>query len=561
VTTGARRYLSLVALLAVVLAACSSATSATFDSGKGKRFVPMVVDWPENVGLHPTMSVSSSGQPFVSYLGYMAKLGSQQKIPESRTLAFPPVPNVMYATQSAGVWSLYGIAKANVTAGALIGADNLTTTPPTANNGGETPIPNALQASAVDSTGMVHAVWTDSAGLEYAAQSSTGFSKPKPIAKGTDISGASIAVDPSGNTWVAWLQGNSLMAATSGNPSGSWNAVSGVSGWKVTKVASTGSCKNCAGVRTAIDVGPSGNPAIAYSDGKSPIVASYDGTTWTTTVVKQGDGGLEISMFLDKSGNYHMAYYANGVVRHAETSPDGWIVSDLATFQQPQTGGYDGWSTSIAVDQSGGTYIAWYDPSNETVDVMTDTGGGMTPLDTPGTVGGQSPSIAVTADGSAMYLAWYSPRNTTTGDDGNLMVGEYGANSGFALAASPAASPSAPAPSTGPPPSPVGPCNSGVVLNLVAPSGASGTGFQQTKLSAPANKCFTIKFVNQDAGVPHNVALYTDSSATTALAPPGAIITGPANETVVVPPLKPGSYFYRCDVHPTVMTGTLVVKG
>ena len=68
---------------------------------------------------------------------------------------------------------------------------------------------------------------------------------------------------------------------------------------------------------------------------------------------------------------------------------------------------------------------------------------------------------------------------------------------------------------------------------------------------------------NQDAGVPHNVALYTDQSATKLLG--GATsaedtITGPATTQYDINPLPAGTYFFRCDVHPTAMFGTFVVK-
>ena len=66
-------------------------------------------------------------------------------------------------------------------------------------------------------------------------------------------------------------------------------------------------------------------------------------------------------------------------------------------------------------------------------------------------------------------------------------------------------------------------------------------------------------FDNQDANVPHNVAIYRASAATNALFR-GTIVTGPRSVVYHVPALQPGSYFFRCDVHPQ-MKGTLVVRG
>jgi hypothetical protein len=99
---------------------------------------------------------------------------------------------------------------------------------------------------------------------------------------------------------------------------------------------------------------------------------------------------------------------------------------------------------------------------------------------------------------------------------------------------------------------------------VVVPSGttavqesAFNTAFTDTQLVAPASKAFALVFDNRDPGTPHNVAIYTDSSATTALFV-GETFNGPKVVTYHVPALPPGTYFFRCDVHPQ-MTGTLTV--
>jgi nitrite reductase (NO-forming) len=78
-------------------------------------------------------------------------------------------------------------------------------------------------------------------------------------------------------------------------------------------------------------------------------------------------------------------------------------------------------------------------------------------------------------------------------------------------------------------------------------------------LAAPAGKSFTIAFDNQDPGVPHNVSIYTDDSASNALFT-GELVSGPKKIVYKVDALEAGTYFFRCDVHPTTMTGTFVVK-
>jgi plastocyanin len=95
---------------------------------------------------------------------------------------------------------------------------------------------------------------------------------------------------------------------------------------------------------------------------------------------------------------------------------------------------------------------------------------------------------------------------------------------------------------------------SGSSLTLVA----SGSQFDTDCLQAPADKPITIALDNKDPSIPHNVSIYTDSSATKSLFV-GETITGPGETTYKVGPLPAGTYFFRCDIHPTTMTGTLTV--
>jgi len=81
--------------------------------------------------------------------------------------------------------------------------------------------------------------------------------------------------------------------------------------------------------------------------------------------------------------------------------------------------------------------------------------------------------------------------------------------------------------------------------------------FIQTEVTVSAGKALRITFENQD-NAPHNVAIYTDSSATT-LVYRGEIFNGSATRVYDVPPLAAGSYFFRCDAHPN-MVGTIIAK-
>ncbi len=87
---------------------------------------------------------------------------------------------------------------------------------------------------------------------------------------------------------------------------------------------------------------------------------------------------------------------------------------------------------------------------------------------------------------------------------------------------------------------------------------AENSTFTPTQLTVPAGGQVTIRFTNSDQGLPHNFAVYEDQSATREIYK-GETFPGPANrnETFKAPP--PGRYFFRCDIHPTTMRGTLVV--
>ena len=81
--------------------------------------------------------------------------------------------------------------------------------------------------------------------------------------------------------------------------------------------------------------------------------------------------------------------------------------------------------------------------------------------------------------------------------------------------------------------------------------------FDQKILTVAAGSGWRLQLVNKDSA-PHNVAIYRDQSTTETV-----FVGKPISSATIVydvRALEPGTYFFRCDVHPQ-MNGTLIVRG
>jgi plastocyanin len=101
--------------------------------------------------------------------------------------------------------------------------------------------------------------------------------------------------------------------------------------------------------------------------------------------------------------------------------------------------------------------------------------------------------------------------------------------------------------------------DAGANVELTAPAGAATDGFEPTTLQVDADAPFTITFVNDDEGVPHNVQIFQGSATGEPVWAPAddAVITGPDQVTYEIPGLSTGEYLFNCLTHPTTMVGTL----
>ena len=530
--------------LGLVAAACGNPGTVPVTFGSGERFVPEVADFLDDVGLYPSVAVDPEGTPYVAYFGFPSEL-KQGEIAPVRPIGAPSVPGVFLASRNDGLWTRGAVAmeapipNVDVAFGPAEVPEVGSITPENVNG----------TAIAIDGSGGLHVAWAADTGLWYAENTGRSFTatlvqEARPRLRVAGPLGApALAVTSNGTPWLAYTLTTALgQEVTVTTPvGGAWSAdvVATVPLWAGGAPPS----------RVVVGLTGNGLPVVVYADGSGVQAATRGGGEeggWQySTVDRSADGfGLSLSSAGDR---LHVAYYAGGEVRTAASAEGtSWRTDTVAPVG---TGGNQaGRSTGTAVDDAGTVSVAWYDPGTDSVHLASGGGAELTPIPVRDTEGGVLPAVAVRGDGSAAYVAWYAEEN------GDLMLGTFGEVGDLALAV-PSSTPTG-VPTSQPPPG--GECTTArdSVVNVVA----QGIAFDTGCIEVPAGRPFTIAFDNRDA-TQHNVGIYTDSSATTSLAPPGELITGPSTIDYRIPVQEPGTYFFRCDVHPTQMVGEFRVGG
>ena len=87
---------------------------------------------------------------------------------------------------------------------------------------------------------------------------------------------------------------------------------------------------------------------------------------------------------------------------------------------------------------------------------------------------------------------------------------------------------------------------------------ASGTKFNSDCLVGTANQQLTLSYENKDSATHGIVFLESHTSAEPFFRVDA--FTGPRTQSVSIPPQRPGTYAFHCQVHPTAMSGTFVVR-
>jgi plastocyanin len=83
--------------------------------------------------------------------------------------------------------------------------------------------------------------------------------------------------------------------------------------------------------------------------------------------------------------------------------------------------------------------------------------------------------------------------------------------------------------------------------------------FDKDTLVAPAETEVTVLLHNEDVGVLHNVAFYRARNAREPIFV-GPLFAGVETRESRFTTPEPGTYFFRCDVHPDTMTGDFIVR-
>jgi plastocyanin len=537
---------ALLALATCVIAtACISTSTPAVDYGTGSRFVPFVVDSIDDMGQGDAVALTSDNVPYVSYFGFPEQLEEGQ-IATPRPFGSPTVPGVMLATANTeGLWQRGGVQMeepaANLKPNGVavpfgpVEVDDLDLDAQNTNG----------TALTLEGDGTVHMAWAAANRIDYAttklggtATVTTVFELSQTGQEAGPLGRPSIALDDSGAAWVAFgvetAKGIEIHVATQRGET-----------WSDQVATTFPSCAGCPAPQPTGIGAVGGKLTVVYADpaAKQIRAATLNGSRWSDSVVANGSIGFGLSFAAVGDAAYVASYTGSGQVDESTWSSGAWTSQQVSTVEDPDVTatGHEASNTAIAATGDGTVYVSWETGDGVQLASGTDS---FTPVDV-GTLlnTGSDPALATSDSGVA--LGWYDETAQ------NQMIGFLGDLTEVVVARpSPSLTVSA-APGGG------GACGGKkVALDEVA----QGIAFQQTCLVAPADEPFTINFDNQDAGQQHNIAIFTDDTATDNVFR-GDLITGVDQTTYDVPAQDAGSYYFHCDVHPN-MTGTLaVVKG
>src|SRR6266545_2098650 len=597
-----RKFLPAVFVLTIMSAACATPTPPSVTFGSGKQFVPQVADFLDDVGLGSSVAVDAQGTPYISYFGFLPEL-KEGEIAPTRPIGAPSLPAVLLASTKEGIWTRGAVAiqapipNVSVPFGPATVAPVRSITPQSVNG----------TSLAIDPSGGFHVAWAADTGLWYAQSADTAFTatlqpmKPR-LQRAGPLGSPAVAVTPSGTPWVAFL-----LATPRGQEVTVKTMVAGA--WK-TDVLDTIPRKSGPSqpYRVAATISASGQPVVVHA------AISKDGATWqTSTVATVGEGandaGRSTGIAADDSGAVYVTWYDPGTDSVQLASATG------ESFEPIEVKGTNGGALpAVAATPDGSAvYVAWY--AESTQDLMLGTYAEVTGLDlavpspTPSSLPTTAPPtsqctkasngvVDIVAQGiaydtncleapasKAFTIAF---DNKDSGVQHNVSVYPSATDlthpieQGEIITGPATADYKVPALKSGEYyfHCDVHPTQMNGTLRVSGGGGGSGGGstgggsggggtttevtaqglaFDTNIITLTAGTKSTITFTNDDAGTQHNIAIFPSSTELSSPLFRGDLVTGPDKVTYTIPALDSGTYYFHCDVHPT-MSGQVVVK-
>jgi plastocyanin len=483
----------------------------------------------------PTVAVDDAGAPWVAY---------------ARTTA--DGQDVVVATPSGSSWTSQIVATIPLEAG---GAQ-----------------PGRTAIALLDGTPVV-AFETD-ASVDVAVEGAGGSWERATVALGADPAGVSLAPNGDGGLVASYYAGDEVHAATTRNGTT----------WDQETVSSVGPGENDEGRSTGVGVDDGGTTYVTWYDPSADDVhlASGDGSDFSAIETSGTAGGDLPSLAVTPDGEAYVTWY-NEVDQNSMVGAYGDVSGIEFAIKSPTpTGGTSQPTSQPTSEPTGGTGGQCTTSQGGKIDVVAEnisfdtscievTAGQKAVIRFVNKDAGTQHNIAVYPSADELTNPLFQGElvtgpDTVEYDVGPLEAGEYyfhcdvhatmngtfkvvsGGGGGGAGGGGGGASGGG------------GAGGGGGNVSVTTEVTASGLAFDTNEIDLAAGEPTKLTFDNQDAGTPHNVAIYPSESEITpdkALFQ-GEVVTGPTKVTYDIPALDAGTYYFHCDIHPT-MNGTVVV--
>jgi Cupredoxin-like domain len=526
-----------IASLVLLASACSTPSEPAVEVPNGRQFIPMVPDSIDDVGLAPSLALDGEGLPNISYFGFAAQL-EEGEIPVARPVGSPFLQTE--DGEDAGAVLLANLTPDQIwNRGAVAQPRESPPGVPVPFGPAAEPSLASLTPSRAKGTDIaiagtdIHTTWTADTGVWYGLGPSF---EVEAVEETPDAGAPSIVVNGAGVPVVAYTVAGTRPEVRVAERVGER--------WRVTPVTTLSACgEGCPPATHVALVGDELLVLVADPRSGELIAAQRRGATWATEVVATDvTGGASLATAGDTAT---ISFYTGSGLEvmtgrfgawSQVASLGGGVEADAAPEGLAPSSG-------VALDDAGTVWVSWED--GEGIHLASGADGEeIEEIELPDTTGGVSPTVAITEDGSSVYLAWYDA------EAADLRLGTYGEIPDLLIAA------------PSPPPQPTTPSGEegcGEDGQLVLDIMAVGSTFDPQCLVAPASEPFTINFDNQDPII-HNLVVATDEAAiSTDPIFTGPDVPGPDQVVLDVPPIDAGDYFFQCTYHPTTMTGALAV--